>query len=884
MTPPNAVTHQKPTDTVGATTYLRIIAQCLRVFLAHYRHAPLQAGAILLGLALAITLLIGVKATNDNAIRSYSEATELLSQRASVLLTPPSGQSTIDEAVYYQLRQAGVSESLAVLSGVIIDNTGTLISLEGSDLIAIIQNAQSHKASSTAPTTTPTAELTQLPLGRLIHGDNLVIMSQSLADKIAPTGQLTLPPHLSGKEARVLEVIVLDNSAGLGSTVLADMSLAQRLLNQPGRLSYIALLSGSLDTSLPLSKHQTPAPQDMNDAKVAALTDALNTIGITARDAKVTLQDKGESLTALTQSFHLNLNAMSMLAFVVGLFIAYNGVRYSLLKRQKLLIQLLQLGITRQMLLVSLLLELMLLVLVGSTIGFICGLQLSHWLQPMVSVTLESLYGARLLPGIWQWHWFAYALLLAFGAALGACVPLYRALVSQPLAQGANRYVHSVHQALIHKEQFRWGVLLLIGALGLAPFSHEYLKSLILLGVVTVALPLMLPQCLHWVVALMTPIVPKGLWHYFVAETRELIAPLSLAMMAILLALSANIAMNTLVGSFEQTLRTWLENRLHADLYIRPPTDKIAQTEQRLLTQPGVSELYRQWQLSTQLHTQDKTLPLRLISRDDYSARYTSSLKSVNDDFWPAFFDGKQLMISEPMALKYHLALGDTVYIDALAGLDTTIGAIYYDHGNTQNELLISHALWQKTALPLQPISLAVKYQGDINQLKTELAQTLGLNQMQMYSQTQIKTQALTMFKRTFSITLVLNSLTLMVAAIGLFSACLMLTQARQAPLARLYALGVSRRQLSVMVFVQMLLVVAITCVLALPMGAVLGYLLIHKVTLQAFGWTIAMIWDWHAYLTTIATALFTCLLAVGLPLYWQTRRPLVASLQQETL
>ncbi|MGL5470471.1 MAG: hypothetical protein ACRDCT_20175, partial [Shewanella sp.] len=55
------------------------ITWVLKVFLAHYRHAPLQAGAILLGIALAVTLLIGVKATNDNAIRSYSEATELLS-------------------------------------------------------------------------------------------------------------------------------------------------------------------------------------------------------------------------------------------------------------------------------------------------------------------------------------------------------------------------------------------------------------------------------------------------------------------------------------------------------------------------------------------------------------------------------------------------------------------------------------------------------------------------------------------------------------------------------------------------------------------------------------------------------------------------------------
>jgi putative ABC transport system permease protein len=165
-----------------------------------------------------------------------------------------------------------------------------------------------------------------------------------------------------------------------------------------------------------------------------------------------------------------------------------------------------------------------------------------------------------------------------------------------------------------------------------------------------------------------------------------------------------------------------------------------------------------------------------------------------------------------------------------------------------------------------------------------QLASELDLSQAQIYSQTKIKTQAIAMFKRTFSITLVLNSLTLIVAAIGLFSACLMLTQARQAPLARLYSLGVSRSALRSMVFMQMLIVVLITCLLALPMGALLGYLLINKITLQAFGWTIKMIWDWQAYAHAMLIALVTCTLAVLLPLYWQTRKPLVASLQQETL
>ena len=153
-----------------------------------------------------------------------------------------------------------------------------------------------------------------------------------------------------------------------------------------------------------------------------------------------------------------------------------------------------------------------------------------------------------------------------------------------------------------------------------------------------------------------------------------------------------------------------------------------------------------------------------------------------------------------------------------------------------------------------------------------------------MYNQAKIKQQAIAMFKQTFSITMVLNSLTLMVAAIGLFSACLMLTQARQAPLAKLYALGISKGQLRVMTFVQMQLIVLLTCLVALPTGAILGYLLINKVTLQAFGWSIAMLWDWQAYIRVVVIALATSAVAIAIPLYWQTRKPLINSLQQEAL
>lgn len=828
----------------------------LQVFARHYLNAPLQAGAILLGFILAVMLLVGVRATNENAVRSYSQATELLSQRAQVVLAPIAGQKMVPESVYIRLRQAGVSQSLAVLTGTVTDDDGQRWDIQASDLIAAlsVQQFKQHSDKSAEPAQTSLLS-SQIPLAKLLSGQPYILMSQSFALQAAPTGQLKL-------EDLLLNVISLDDELGLGNAILMDISLGQKLLDNNGKLSYIALFGDA-------NQLQQQVSQIFSEQAT--------------RQFEIAEQDEGEGLTSLTRSFHLNLTAMSLLAFVVGLFIAYNGVRYSLLKRQKLLVQLQQQGIPQRALLTALLLELLVLVVVGSILGFILGLQLSHWLQPMIALTLEQLYGARLLPGLWQWSWLYQAVGLTFVAAICACFPLFNALAKQPLARSASRFEQQRHAIKYQRVMFIVAIALLILAALLFPLTQEYQHSLVLLGVVTVAIPLLLPLSLQLCLSLSSRVTSNGLWQYAVAESKELIAPLSLAMMAMLLALTANISMNTLVGSFEITLKNWLDARLYADIYIRPPNDKILATETLLTQQSKVTDIYGQWVHSSQYqHT-----PVSLMTRDEHSLRNSNQMKAQTDNLWPQFFGGKALMISEPMAIKYRLKVGDTISLPEFESAKQPplpIAAIFYDYGNPLGQVIVSQQTWQQLNLPSKPSSIAASYNGDIAELEQILQQQVPLSAAQMYNQTKIKQRALEIFKRTFSITLVLNSLTLMVAAIGLFSACLMLTKARQAPLARLYALGVSRTQLRSLVSLQMLLIVLFTCLLALPSGALLGYLLINKVTLQAFGWSIAMVWDWQAYFRVVAIALAASALAVLLPLYWQTRKPLVSSLQQEAL
>jgi len=852
---------------------------CLRLFSSHYRHAPLQASAILLGIMLAVTLLIGVYATNENAKQSYGNVSELLSQQARLSINHRTNDS-IDESVYFALANAGFN-TVASIEGIATDQQGQLWRVNSSDIIAAISSRKQQDTDSNTSLFS-----TNIPLAELISGQPKVLMSASQQQRISKVTNQSSQITLNGI---TLEIISIDDSWGLGSSLLADISLAQPLLNMQGKLSYIAVFDSGTGNSATAASNATDIKTSETDAQlIARLTYALTEAGIdTSQLNFITQSSESESLSALTASFHLNLDAMSMLAFVVGLFIAYNGVRYSLMKRQKLLVQIMQQGVDRRTVMFALSLEILCLVFIGCVLGFIVGLQLSQWLQPMVAITLEQLYGAKLLPGIWQWQWFLQALILTLFAAFAACIPMMIGLINTPLAQGTQKQPQNQRFNVIHWRQFVIGGLLLIFCTLAFSFTEQYRHSLVLLGVLSVAIPLLLPQCLHWAVNLLSPFMPKGLWQYVIAETKEIIAPLALAMMAILLALCANIAMNTLVGSFEITLKKWLDARLHADLYIRPNPNQINSLIILLAEDPKVEAIHQQWRIDSNLNSIKTPLtlvPISLISRDHQPLTETTVFKTMVENFWPTFIAGESVMISEPLSIKYQLNIGDNIQLSQLAQHKLTIAAVYYDYGNPQGEAIITQSLWQQFKLPVNPVSLAILYQGDITPLQNNITQKINLSSAYMYSQQRIKSEAIDIFNKTFSITVVLNSLTLLVAAIGLFSACMMLTQARQAPLARLYALGVSRNQLRLMVLVQMLFIVLLTCLLALPTGALLGYLLIHKVTLQAFGWSIAMVWDWAAYFQVVVITVLSCLFAVCLPLYWQTRKPLISSLQQEAL
>lgn len=815
----------------------------LNLFAAHYRQAPLQATAILIGIVLAVTLFVAVQAINLNAKRSYAESTEQLSAQAQNLIIPPAGQNYLPESLYFTLRQQGLSAALPVIEGRVRDEQGRRWSIQGSELITAI-TSRSRYASNNDYNVSLFDSL--LPLPELLASEPIVMMSQSQYRNIGELDTLVLDDIKT-------QVAVLPDEWQLGSRMLMDIGFAQRLLNKQGQLSYIAVFDLGNDTQATWQKYMGNQGQWITN-------------------------NQSTDLGSLTDSFHLNLTAMSLLAFLVGLFIAYNGVKYSLLKRNRLLVQIQQAGIAPTLVLSALLVELTILVAIGASIGFVLGMQLSHWLHPTVALTLEQLYGATLLPGTWQWQWWAQALLLTLAATLLACWQHFKQRVQQPLSSHGGYY--QAPDSSIENQLFIAGVLLTITAIAGLWLSEHHRFTMAWLGLLVVSIPLYLPKTLMVLAIWCEQRTDSGLMQYLFAELRELISPLSLAMMALLLAVTANMGMNTLVGSFESTLKQWLEQRLHADIYVSPSQGEIANVELALEQFENVQTVYKQYYVDDNLYG----LPILLGTKDEDTLEQTMVFQSRLDDFWSRFYQGEVVAISEPTAVKLGLSLANEFKLDAIPNKALIVGAVFHDYGSPNGEVLLAPQLWRESGFTNLPTSLGIKVSGNPELVYEQLRKDLNLHPSQLYDQAQIKSIALDIFSQTFAITRALNGVTLMVAVIGLFTACFMLLDARKAAIARLYALGVNRKKLMTMVIGQIAALISFTLVIALPLGALVGYVLTDIVTLRAFGWSLNYLWDWSDALSIAAVTIVVGVIATLIPLWRLVSKPVVSSLQSEVL
>lgn len=762
----------------------------LRTLLSHWRKHPVQLASVLAGLWLATALLIGVQALNGQARASYAQASALIGGQAQASLVPTQGER-LPQALFVSLRRQGWPVS-PLLQGR-LDLNGQRLQVTGIDPLSLPPR---------------TALAGQVPSADELYafigdpGQTWVSRQTLAALGVADGSRLndTLPP-LHARD---------DMAPGV---LLMDIGHAQAVLQAPEQLSRLLL------------------PADFT----AALPPDLGT------QLRIDHSDPGQDMQRLTEALHLNLAALGLLSFVVGLFIAQAAIGLALEQRRGLLRTLRACGVGLATLVTALVLELTLLALLGAVAGVLSGYALASALLPDVAASLRGLYGAevgnQLSLGA-GWWLGAIGLSLA-GALLAGAQSLWRAARLPLLALAAQEAWRSAHGQWLRRQGYA-ALLLGLAALLLAWRGDSLAAGFALLACLLLAAALALPVLLDGLLAALHPVRPLAQW--FLADCRQQLPALSQALMALLLAMATNIGASSMTEGFRHTFTHWLEQRLVAELYVRPTdASQTARIQAWLAQRADVTRVLPGREQD--IKVQGWPVEVHGVIDDPLYRDHWPLLQQAAGAPWDALFDSPSLMLSEQLARHLHIGIGDRLQVPGQAASEPlTVVGIYADYGNPKGHVLLSAATWQRLWPTEGPTRLALRLPPQaVPALKADLLASFALDDSRVVDQGQLKRWAVQVFERTFSATTALDSLTLGVAALALFISLLTQSDNRLGHLAPLWALGVGRRQLILLNLAQTWLMSLLTLLLAMPLGILLAWCLVAVVNVQAFGWRLPL-------------------------------------------
>ncbi|CAM3423099.1 ABC transporter permease [Bordetella sputigena] len=828
---------------------------CLRALAGHWRRHPLQCASIVCGLWLATALWSGVQALNAQARQDYARAGEVLAGPAQAQWLPRR-EGDLDQDVYVRLRLDGWQVS-PVLEG--------RLRFAGDPPLALRVLG---------------IEPLSLPAGSAVGGQ--AITAFNLGDFIGQPGQTWAGPDTLrrlGMEEGDRPVTMdgerlppLRLQAGLAPGILVmDIGHAQPLLHVQGRISRL-LLPGKTAPAVP-----------------AAWADVL---------APAPAAEDRDDLDRLAASFHLNLAALGMLAFIVGLFIVHASIGLALEQRRGLLRTLRALGVSLRMLVAALSVELGLFAVIGGVAGVASGYLLAGLLLGDMAASLRGLYGAEVagrlsLPAWWWLAGVGMTLLGVLAAGVGSLVRAARL----PLLAVARPQAWRGAQAAGQKRQLGVAGVMVLCAAACGAWGDSLASAFAMQAAILLAAALLLPSLLDGVLAWSARHVRGPLASWFIADSRQQLPALSLALMALLLALGASVGVGSMTDGFRKTFVTWLDQRLSADIYLNPrDSAQGVDALEWLRTQPGVRAALPQWRTTT--HVRGWPVELQGVI-DDPETRRQWPLLERTGDAWELLADGRGVMISEQLARRLHLGLGAGLALfgggaappddraaaarGAAAGQPSFIvSAIYADYGNPRGHVLMQAGVLRQY-LPQATVRSVNVYADPerLPSLRAALEQRYGADGMQVVDQASIKLWSTQVFERTFAATGALNTLTLGVAGIALFISLLTLSQSRLAQLAPLWALGVPRRKLAWLALGQVLTLSVLTVLCAMPLGVLLAWTLVAIVNVQAFGWRLPLYVFPSQLAGLAALGLLTSLLAAAWPV-WQLRRRQPAELLRQ--
>jgi putative ABC transport system permease protein len=223
------------------------------------------------------------------------------------------------------------------------------------------------------------------------------------------------------------------------------------------------------------------------------------------------------------------------------------------------------------------------------------------------------------------------------------------------------------------------------------------------------------------------------------------------------------------------------------------------------------------------------------------------------------------VIVSEPFANKRNLRPGDQITLSLGDSRPSCrIIDVYYDYSSERGFVLMDRNTLLRYLPDPKPSSLAVYVAPNASPqtVRAEIEQSSGDHRILIFSDRDLRGEALRIFDRTFAITYALEAVAVIVAVMGVAGALLALVIDRRREYGVLRFLGAAASQIRRWILIEAGLVGLLSTLAGIALGFALSLILVFVINKQSFGWTIRFHWPIAVLLGALSVVFLATVLA----------------------
>jgi putative ABC transport system permease protein len=828
---------------------MRLRALLLQLSWPECRHHPWRPAAALLAIALGVALAFSVQLINQSALSEFSAAVRSVNGQPDFSLRGQRGG--FDEALY---ERVAAHSDVALASPVI--EVETQVVVDAAPSLSASPPASAPASTSALPVlrrltlkvlgidalTVATLSPDLFPQLDPRRGDaaadrlglfdpDAVALNASARQRLGQRSSVEVQTPSGPRELRVHGGV----AAGGAPLAVMDIAGAQTIFGMLGKLSRI-------DVRL------KPGAEAQHVVASLKLQDWA------AQGVRVSWPDESaQRISNVSRAYRVNLTVLALVALFTGAFLVFSILSLSVAQRQPqfALLGVLGLGSADRLRLV--LAESVLLGAVGSAIGLALGTGLAALAMRLLAGDLggNAFPGAAPVLHIGPVAALVYGALGVAAAAVGGWVPARAAqrLAPAQALKGLGGIASNSAASWIGPALMAIGVslLLLPPVFGL-PLGAYLCVALVLLGGIA-----SVPAGVGLMLRFITP-PQQALALLAVERARHERHTATVAVAGVVAALSLSVALTVMVTSFRESMISWLDTVLPADLYARASgngsSDMATLPPEWVAAAAHIDGVLRAEPLRVTSVQIDPAQPAvaviaRPLSAPDKSLPLVGDLVDVPPGETAAY-------VSEAMESLYGAHPGTRLRLPLPDGRQTTvfIRGVWRDYARQHGAVALASADWQRLsgdsrvndlALWLAPGADPARVQQSLRALAT----TYGLpgDLLEFASPGEIRAISLRIFDRSFAVTYWLQGVAIAIGLFGIAASFSAQVLARRKEFGLLTHLGLTRRQILMVVTAEGSVWTAAGAALGLVLGAVVSVVLVKVVNPQSFHWTMDLQW-----------------------------------------